>query len=74
MSTRRIVTGLGLPVVLGLERAAYYGMRAILVMYVTRDLAMPAASLGALFGVFGILVTLAPIGGAVLGLLASRRH
>lgn len=73
MDLRRILTFLALPLVIGLDRLAYYGARSVLVLYMTRPAAEGGLGLESReamvdYGVFTALVLFSPILGGLLAI------
>lgn len=67
-----IAHGIGVPVLVGLERGAWYGSRSIFVLWVMRavddgGLGMSTSDATALTGRIGMLAVVAPLAGGLLG-------
>lgn len=73
MNLRRLLTFLALPLVLGLDRLAYYGARSVLLVYMTRPaaeggLGLPSPAATRDYAVLTMLVLLTPLLGGLLAI------
>jgi dipeptide/tripeptide permease len=73
MSGTRLLTLLLVPVLVGCERFAYYGVRSLLVLDLTRRFGLSMGEAGALLTLLGVLVLVVPLLGGVLALALGPR-
>jgi dipeptide/tripeptide permease len=73
MSWPRILTLMLVPVLVGIERFAYYAVRSVLILYLTRDLGLTTAEAFDLYARFTWMALLTPLLGGALALAIGPR-